>query len=67
MLVKKKPVSLSLDSRVNLRLVGTKTTTTTAISPATTTMVRKESILTTSSPATIKGNGRTMEVIGRVM
>ena len=67
MLVKKKPVSLSLDSRINLRLVGTTTIITTTISPATTITVRKEGILTISSPIAIKGHGQTMEAVGRVM
>ena len=67
MLVKKKPVSLSLNSRVNLRLVGTTTIITTAISPATTIMVRKEGILTISRLIATKEHRLTMEVVGRVM
>ena len=66
MLVKRKLVNLSLNNKVNLRMV--ETTTTIAISLATTiVMVRKEGILTISSLITIKGHGRTMDIIGRVM
>ena len=65
MLVRRRLVSLNLNSRVNLRMVGT--TTTTTISPTTIVMVKRDGILIISSPTTIKWHGRTMEVIGRVM
>ena len=64
MLVRRKLVSLSLSSRVNLRKV--ETTTTTAISLATI-MVIREGILTISNPTMTKEHRQTMEIIGRVM
>ena len=64
MLVKRRPASLSLNSRVNLRMVGTTTTTTIRLA---TIMVRRDGILTLSNPTMIKEHGQAMEAISRVM
>ena len=56
MLARRRPASLNLNSRINLRMVGTTTTT---ISLATI-MVRRGGILIISSPAMIKEHGQTM-------
>ena len=54
---------MNLNSRVNLRMVGT----TTKIISLATIMFRREGILTISNPTMIKEHGQTMEVVGRVM
>ena len=64
MLVRRKLVSLSLNNRVNLRIVETTTTTTISLG---TIMFKREGILTKSSPTTIKEHIQTMEVVGRAI
>ena len=63
MLVRRRPASLNLSSRINLRIVRTLTTT---ISIATI-MARREGILIVSRPTMTKEHEKIIEVIGRVM
>ena len=63
MLVRRRPASLNLNSRVNLRKVGTTTTTISIV----TIMARREDILIVSNPTMIREHEQTMEAISQVM
>ena len=66
MLVRRRLVGLSLNSRVNLRMVETTTTTAVNITIVIV-MVRREGILITSNLTAIRGHRQIMEEIGRVL